>query len=483
MFHRCYLQAIRAAGNRIETARILEQKLSQPGWAAAVLASGWPQSKEAARCFEAHFFLLTRCLAEEECTIQTERLAQAAQAWLRTPELILSAAAAGLALPFPPLRERFALICRLAIARAVTAATSAKAARPFLECLPKVDPNDPLLKTDVQRFVTKKVDAVPMPLRRRLDRPIAPFRVIPLPPAAAWLAFGHSGPNWIALSKLAGTHTLTLVAGDEDGMFEPQSIGASDARAAWFLPGASAGLTGLALDRRLNWRSRNLSGRGREVEVVPITLSNQPLGLAPTQPGNFAALVRSEGDGALLNLATYLWDGRCVRTRPLGWAEVPPDVRSLPFACVADRAFLALGHQVYMLEDKDGTGDPKLSGVNLPGIVTSLAVSRPAKRIRVAVAWEQEVVLLSPEERWEPAQLDLCDHGAPAVCFLPDGNLVIASAREAKVFNVEGNIETLATLRYSSPSPQPPLGIVPLDVSTCAILLADGRVEVFRVEA
>lgn len=92
------------------------------------------------------------------------------------------------------------------------------------------------------------------------------------------------------------------------------------------------------------------------------------------------------------------------------------------------------------------------------------------------------MVLLSPEQKWDPVQLELCNQEAPALCFLPDGNLIIASGSEAKVMSVEGRIQTLATLRYSAPSAEPPIGVVSLGVSTCAILLPGARVEVFRIE-
>lgn len=480
---RSYLEAVRAAGDRVVTARILDQKMHLQGWAAAVLASGWPHSTEAQPCVKEHFALLGRCRAEDECSVQTERLAQHAETLLRTPEAIRDVAQLGLTLPFPRVRERFALLGRLAIASCVRRTPSEKAARNFLECLPLFEPDDALLRTDVRRFVTKKLDPAAMPLRRAVEKPLAPVRVLTMSPTFTWLAVTSHEDRWMALGKVPIGHTLTLLSGNAKELFEQQSLGARDVKAAWFVPHPLIDEVGLCMAPAVNWDERTLRYRAHLLRVTPLLSSTEPLAVAPSGRDRIAAIVRSESDPALLSLATYGFDNHCLRSRPLGWAEVAPEVSSLPFACVDDRAFLALGNQVFMLEDKDGTGDPKLSSVNLPDVVTRLVAARPAKKLRVVAAWGCEVVLLSPEERWEPIQVDVFDSESPLLHFLRDGNLVIATRQEARVISVEGRIQTLAILRYSKPSMQPPAGVVSLDVSTCAILMSDGRMEVFTVES
>lgn len=480
---RSYLGAVRVAGDRIATARILEQKMHLHGWAAAVLASGWPHSTEAQRCVKEHFALLGRCRAEDECFVQTERLAQHAETLLRTPEAIRDIAQLGLTLPFPRARERFALLGRLAIASRVRRTPTEKAACKFLECLPLFEPDDALLKTDVRRFMTKKIEPAAMPLRRHVDKPLAPVRVLTVSRSLTWLAITSHEDRWMALGKVPIMHTLTLVSGNAEELFAPQSLGARDVKAAWFVPHPVIDEVGLCVVPKVNWDERVLRCRADLLRVTPLLASTEPLAVAPSGRDRIAAVVRSESEPALLNLETYGFDNHCLGSRPLGWAEVPPEVSALPFACVDDRAFLALGNQVFMLEDKDDTGDPKLSSVNLPDVVTRLVATRPAKKLRVVAAWGGEVVLLSPEERWEPVQIDVFDSESPVLHFMRDGNLVIATRQEARVISVEDRIQTLATLCYSKPSMEPPVGVVSLDVSTCGILLPDGRMEIFRVES
>lgn len=479
---RSYLEAIRMAGDRVTTARILTEKLRLPGWAASVLASGWPDSSEAMVCLNEHFQLLNRCRAEEECAIQTERLAQNSDRLLTTPEEIRAVAEIGRSLAFPQSRRRFALMGRLAVARAVALFPNDKAARKFIECLSAIDPEDTLLRTDVQRFLTRRVDPVAMPIRRRIDRPITPSGVLKIPFDLNILAFSSAGKEWLALGIEQTRQTVVLQSGDALGIFQPQSLGCSRISSAWIMAHEEPNRVGLITNPEMTWTERTIQTRERLIRVSPHRLPGHPLAAAGTRNGEACALVRSESDNLLVNLVTFNSGGNCLRTRPLGWADVPAETNSLPFACESDRAFLAMGNQVFMLEDKDGIGDPKLSSVNLPGIVSQITASRPSKRIRVAVAWSNEVVLLSPEEKWEPVQLDSGESERPALHFMPDGNLIIASNHEAKVVCVEDRVQTLATLCYSKPGMYPPIGVVSLDVSTCAILMSDGRIEIFKVE-
>lgn len=479
---RSYLEAIRLAPDRLTSARVLADKLGLHGWAASVLASGWPGSPEAMACLREHFLLLNRCQAEEECAIQTERLTAGADRFLTSPEDIRAVAEVGRLLSFPHLRHRFALMGRLAVANSVAKAPNEKVARKFIECLSAIDPGDPLLKADVQRYLTRRVEAVPMPIRKRKDRPIPPSGVLKIPQNLNFIAFGSVGGEWLVLGTEITRPTVTVHSGDELGIFQAQSLGASSLSSAWFLPFHDLDEVRLITSPEMNWQKRTIQARKRRVEMTPLRLPGDVLAVAENGAGGFCALIRSESDTQLISLASFDGGGNCLRTRPLGWMSMPAEVNTLPFACVGDRVFLAMENQVFMLEDKDGVGDPKLSSVNLPGVVSNLTAGRPSKQIRVAVAWSNEVVLLSPEEKWEPVQLESGDSENPALHFMRDGNLIIASALEAKVVSVDDRIETLATLTYSKTGLFPPVGVVSLDVSTCAILLDDGRIEIFKVE-
>jgi len=286
----------------------------------------------------------------------------------------------------------------------------------------------------------------------------------------------------LALGLEQGRQRVVLHSGDALGTFQSQYLGISRISTAWFIIHEEPNKVGLITNPEMIWNERTIQSRERLLLVTPHRLSGHPLAASGVRNGEVCALIKSESDTSLLNLASFNSKGECLRTRPLGWADVPPETISLPFACDSDRAFLAIGNQVFMLEDKDGTGDPKLSSVNLPGMVSQITAGRPSKRLRVAVAWSNEVVLLSPEEKWEPVQLDCGESERPALHFMPDGNLIIAWNHMAKVVCVEDRIQTLATLSYSKPGFHPPIGVVSLDVSTCAILMLDGRIEVFKIE-
>jgi tetratricopeptide (TPR) repeat protein len=203
---------------------LLEERLSAPDEALALLGKGWPGSPQAALCLAANFALLGRLGRHEAARHRLSALSEATPPTPQALELADVMKTVSRTYPDRSMRPLAADLARVKVSEALVAA-SADEMRRSVGILHELTPEDRLLARDTSRFVAARLQAgrsgpPPLPPRKAgSNRPCAPVWVhkFPLPYVSIVDAVKHCGRYFIAVVRQKGKGALQVVRGDWEG--------------------------------------------------------------------------------------------------------------------------------------------------------------------------------------------------------------------------------------------------------------------------
>lgn len=467
--------------DRIHDARILETKLNEPGWAASVLASGWPASPQAHECIEEHFALLERWQGHDELRVQCQRLAAAitADAFQSSPEKI--AALLGRLCPMAKAAgagDALALAAIPFISRKLVVCHERKTREQLLKTLVQFQPGDRLLKDDVARFLAPALPPAKLPLRNPVTKPIKPRHTLAFSKDIQCLDMITTGGSWLLLGQ-EKHGPLVVLAGDEASMLAPRSLGTGGVEAGWLLGESPHSICCVTTPQR-RWLNLELPLAGRRNHAVTLRsllLPSPPLAILPRRnDSEFWALLPHPASAGV-EIALFRPDGHLVRSRLLDWGL--PGVSRCAAVRLGDLAYFAIGHSVHGLELGGKDFLRPLGQCSFPADVTALAIHRHGKSLHLAAVWGSVVVVMKIGRQWETVEVHGDSACCPAIAFLPDGNLVVLDETGGYIYAVEGKVRCLAKLQLPNPGEEP-VAVVSLDVSTFVGLWADNTIYFFE---
>lgn len=477
-----WLAAVKASGFRWQAAPIIEKKMGEPGWAASVLASGWPDTEEATECLKEHFQLLARCQADEESLLQVHRLERQRHEFL-SPRALGKALGHLQKAPLQPtVKRKLASIGRRIVAEQVAGLESSAKQRKWLNLLPEYDADDPLLKRDVRRQGSRKLPAARLPLRTPLQDAIKPERTHLVGLVGNVLDFCGDGEEWFLLEVDRQSRRLTLCM--EHGSTD---WGISAALHGWVIPFSQLGETRIALNtgHLSGDRASRDPSKAQAWKHRPWSDRDGLLGIC--RETNDRILTLTTGTDGLIDLGIHCRNGELIRTHALGWANTPESPVRLPMAATQTSLVFALDNCLYELPKLNSREEPKMSACNLPEPVDNVAINGQNEERIVAATWKGEAILLYPAKRWETIQIESSpDNSALKISFLADGNLAVVNTTGGRLYDPQNPQRPLA--RFDLPEKESEVvAIAPQGNSSLAVLHRGGdsnfRVSCFRFEA
>ena len=425
-------------------AAILEERLKVPDEALAVLLQAWPGSKQAAACASAAFRLLAR-LGRHEAAMDLVNRVASAPASRNSGAVLHALYEASRDYPHEPVRHRAADLSRVLIAHELSRpALPSIEARSLMDALNRLAPNDRLLVRDTNRFLSRlrvsevnSVRKAPPPPPSQ-NKKLLVIRRIELPRQIDWFQVRRNGLLFYVAGAMAKhlvvmrghfferdlqsmTWPCAAMTIKDSLIFEPVSGPPK------FVALAAAG--GIRFEERVF----------PETDAFPLSdcrigtpgwLNPQDAALAFGDDTRWAAhATQSEAV-----LSCHDSHGKLRRTIDITadlLQDTTRDANSpLLLACVRDNAIVALGNRVVVIELVGAT-----TRLNLPSQARSLVTSFPNTRAAVAIMMDH-----GAEIHWigtaNPVELDR-DIANPVGAFLPGGAIVLASGRQAIIFDVD----------------------------------------------
>lgn len=431
-----YQKALQGGADRLHDARVLFEKMNQPGLAIAVLATGHPGGHDARACLERHFSYLSRLNAREESLALAASLARP-ECQIQPPAVMVETLVAlHRDQNDAEVRARLAAAGVALIGQSLAANQGKE--KGLLEMLPKFAPDDLILRRDARRFLTarelgnrarnQRSAANPggSPLRAgTLQLPVDGTRWSRLVSHQAfWLACGHH-PNtrqdvWMLGHKNEVLGKLTSAHGwGSDLHLLPLLIsGQPDVCTAW-LPMARHEQPARYARAVRNDFIHPISSR----EPMLDALAWLPGGLLAAQADNAGFWALHSGATGTINLSYYGLGGRLVRTHAMGW-EPPELALPLRLAVHQEQIYIASGSVLLTAQNGRVTSETAMDGP-VHHLVAS-PITHPCAALVVAGA---EACLVKIETGGGTYKLHSTTSGEPPVaCFLGDGRVLTAES-------------------------------------------------------
>jgi hypothetical protein len=484
----------------LTAARLLEEKLGLPDDALECLARGWPHSSQAMDCLEQQIRLLGRLGRHEAARRRMETLRdEALRANLIAPALNLLAESTSW-YPDRAVQAAAADAARVMASRVLVAAP-AELARPVLDAVRRLAPEDRLLTRDCQRY-ERDLRAPGRPSRSAQEQAAARrsfVRAIQLPKVKGWLAAASTAEFWYAVGS-SDRYSVRALEVDAAAVV-PRSVPGHVEHRLCLLRGRWDDLENDCA--RLDW---NVAER----ELGPIILAPDPLERGPVflstlgdearlkpsvippgrgvrremyvqpPPGSALGVARSRAGvdwvvaGVPLTLFAYDAWGHIVSSRTLG-LDASHMVLPVPMWAFRQQVLVAQGDQLLIV----GGNQEAVRSETLPGEVRRLCGTPWHRRPRAAALFARGAALLWHDGDAERMQYLADDLAAPAAAFTAAGYLVIAADNCFEVYDTETPPAKLIGRRDGTGS-NPVAVLATSRPEQFAILSSDGWLRIYR---
>jgi tetratricopeptide (TPR) repeat protein len=471
-------QALKGDGDRLHDARILFDKLEQHGLAIAVLASGYPGSKQAGQCLEQHFNYLARLQAHEDALALARTLAEPSRQLTAPLSMVQVLDNIQQSYPAPAVQARLAQVAISAIGQAL-AGSSTTSHPALLDLLPRFAPGDRLLHRDAGRFQDglRRQQRRLVPPSSSGDGPIMMMKSsLRLPTggrtwsglvsrSSIWLATGyHTNTGldvWAAGNLNIILGQLTSAAGWESRLPLPAVIPALP-QAMW-LPFAEKGK-----------EPRYGQTQASDFSFIPATrqllldrLQWMPTGVHAVCPVINGAWILHRNVTETVDLSFYNDQEILVRTHVLGWA--PPAFDGPIFMAVqAENVFIATGE--LLLQVKHGEIVKELE---LAGPVSALAVTQAAQPAAMLFVAGQEAAVMTQDGE----TIQLCNGDDIHACFLADGRIAVCNNQHLLLYSAAPHIRLLGSRPLPLRPDQSVSALAAWGERNLGILWTDGLIE------
>lgn len=479
-----YNRALSGSTDRIHDARILYEKLYQPGLAIAVLASGWPGSSQARACLEAHFEYLHRLEAHDDALALTMQLGEARNQLQPPLEMARALHTIREKQSDTRVRERLGTVAITTIGHALKSCGAGQV-HDFTKVLHQMEPSDLLLRRDAVRYAEARVRelSTPASLPPRKTEPLTLVHQWSLQREGGieWNRFLTSGDSWLARGSHRRSQQELWMLGSGDittgrltsgtSWPSPQRLQPHLLRdsTAWLPfsrpdPGEAACYGCARLD---DFRNPPVS---RDLLISRLAwMPPAVLAVFPTKDGVWVLHERERGT---IDLSYSTPEGKLRRTYALGMTQ--GELPEGPVRMVAD------GDQVFI-----SGGTMVLHFVN-GRVVKEIELGAPVLRLEVAPLTHApnvmavvpgRVFMLGGEDLADTVQIfeTSNDTDAAFACFLGDGRIVVGDSKITKVSRPH-SIKELGSMTHAFVA----VDYAPWSVDSLAILSADSVVRIYR---
>lgn len=471
-------QALKGNGDRLHDARILFDKLHQHGLAIAVLASGYPGSKQASQCLEQHFKYLARLQAHDDALTLSRTLAEPSRQLTAPLAMVQALDSIHQSYPDSAVQARLANVAINVIGHALAESSTATHSS-LLELLPRFAPGDRLLNRDVGRFQDHLSRQ-----KRRLnppssagDAPIMTMKSsVRLPTGGrTWSALVTKGTTWLATGYHANTGLdvwasgenetthgqLTSAAGWDSRLPLPAVIPALP-KAMW-LPFAERGNE----PRYGQTQASDFGFIPRSRQLLLDRLQWMPSAVLAVCPIINGAWILHRNVTETVDLSFYNDQGILVRTHVLGWA--PPAFDGPVFMAVqAENVFIATGQ--ILLQVKHGE---ILKELELAGPVSYLAVTHCAQPAAMLFVAGQEAAVMTQDGE----TVQLCNGDDVHACFLADGRIAVCNDQHLFLYSAAPHVRLIGSRLLPLWPDQSVSALAAWGAKSLAILWTDGLIE------
>ena len=478
-----YQEAIKGSTDRLHDARILFEKLDQPGLALSVLASGYPNSSQAAQCLERQFDYLGRLNARENALILAHSLAQPSHQIADRLEMAKTLRLLHQKHHDAEVRGRLSIVATSLIGEALAAGTSQE--KQLLSLLPQFAEADLLLRRDADRYATVRESA-----RKKAGKAEAS-------PSAAKVVLLHRGSvqlpkvceDW---SRILSHGDLWLAVGYQDGIRHAWTLGQQGQIIGTILPSPeSHSITNHQpvfthqsdeVWLPLNTKCAYSRATRNDFAAAKVLKPNQAADLTWMPPNVAAVHVHSEGaivlhwnEDGTLTLSFYSRRGVHLRTHSLGWS--PPQMSGPTLlASHGETSIISVGP--FLIRIHQGK---IVSQVELPARVLKLQTTQLTQPAAFLVVTDSEVILLTPGKGRELGTMQLFSGNNPKACFLNDGRIAVGDKNSFLLYSAYPTTNLLSSTPLIVPGHSRP---APADYAawgdrSLAVLHADGVVDWF----
>lgn len=472
--------------DRLGAAEILDKKLNAPERAFTVLCESWPHSPQAGKCLEAGFELMAHKSWHARAVALLEKL----RGENTRPDLTLTltqilTTQAG-RYPDRVVRHLASDLVRIKVSQRFSAAPSDTELSWYGELLTRLAPEDKLLARDVSRFRGLSTER-PRSVKRQVVTwkrrgPIL-VRSFELPRFVSWQNVKSCGSFFFAaghgLDPESGAHHLYLVRGEWEGgiqvvswpVFMPQGVlleldeETTRPPQVLVVPGPSRPL--VRLEEKAFLATDRFSG-----VVRAGTPGWVPEGLAAACcRGEFVWLLLEPGSPVA---ACYGPGGILIRSFELKDHSHFGDAYGGSLLVQRDLVWISYTHRLLLLRQ-----DQTVATWDSEPAIISLVASAPNLPLAAVACLDKGVSIHWPDAPERSGEILCPDLRTPSAAFTADGTLVLVSAREGRIceINKEGATEVsefrllwdaVAVTRVEGRN-------------QFAVFSADGKVQVFRV--
>lgn len=474
-----YRRALSGSSDRLHDARILYEKLDQPGLALAVLASGWPGSTQARACLETHFEYLHRLAAHDDALALAVRLDDARNHFHPPLEMARALHAIREKQTDARVRERLGSVAFTTIGRALKSCAPGDA-HALGEVLQKLEPSDLLLRRDATRYTEARFQH-----RHATAKPPPPAKgSVPLTKVQQWSLKKDDDVSWTRLLTagdswlVRGSHSRSMqehwMLGTRDmalGQLTPCTSSHSTAHLqAHLLRGSTAWLPFSRGEQGTFYGCARLEDfRHPPASPEPLIsrLAWMPpavMAIYPTYDGVWILHAREQGT---IDLSYSNQEGKLQRTYALGMTQGDIE-ESVHMAAHGDHVWISAGE--HLLYVKHGKVE---GGVTFTKRIERLSVSPPTHAPAVIVSARIDLTLIKLGDPLE--EISLNDYGYSGL-FLRDGRILTWDARGAKILAGMDELKEVGSISQ----PTEILDYAPWGVDAMAVLGKDGVVSIYR---
>lgn len=481
-----YNRALSGSTDRIHDARILYDKLHQPGLAVAMLASGWPGSTQARACLETHFEYLQRLEAHDDALALAMQLGEARSQIHPPLEMARALHAIREKQSDVRVRERLGTVAITTIGRALKACAPGQI-HDFTRVLRQIEPSDLLLRRDAVRYAEDRVREVssstkPPPLPAKGSGPLTLMHQWSLQREGGieWNRFLTSGDSWLARGSHGRSQQELWMLGTGDKTMGRLTSGTSWPSLQRLQPHLLRGSTAWLPFSRPDPEEAACYGCARldDFRTPPVSrellisrLAWMPPAVLAVFPTNEGVWILHERERGTIDLSYSTLEGKLRRTYALGMTQ--GELPEGPVRMVAD------GDQVFI-----SGGTMVLHFVN-GRVVKEIELGAPVLRLEVAPRTHApnvmavvpgRVFMLGGEDLSDTVQIfESNATDTVFACFLGDGRIVVGDSKFAKISRAHALTE-LGTMTHAFVA----VDYAPWSVDSVAILAADGVVRIYR---
>lgn len=478
-----YQEALKGSTDRLHDARILFEKLDQPGLALSVLASGYPNSSQAAQCLERQFDYLGRLNARDIALTLAHSLAQPSHQIANRLEMTKTLRLLHQKHHDAEVRGRLSIVATTLIGEALASGTSQE--KQLLELLPQFAEADLLLRRDADRFATVREST-----RKKAAKAVASpsaAKVVLLHRGSLQLPKGHQ--DW---HRLIGHEELWLAIGFLDGIRQVWTLGQQGQIIGTIVPSAeSQSITNrqpifvdqseevwLALPTKSAYSraTRNDFASGKVLKPHQAAdLTWMPPDVAAVHVHLEGATVLHRNEDGTLVLSSYSRQGEYLRSHTLRWG---PPQQSGPTLLANHGGTSIITVGPFLIRIHQGQ---ILSRVELPARVLKLQATQLTQPAAFLVVTDSEVILLTPGKGRDLGTMQLFSGNNPKACFLNDGRIAVGDKNSFLLYDAYPATNLLSsTPLIVAGHPRPaPADYTAWGDRSLAVLHADGIIDWF----